>query len=131
MRETGLYAACGALPEGELRQANLRMLCQRGAEFEQNGGYTLSGFLQQLAEQKSSGDERSAKMLGENENLVRIMTIHKSKGLEFPVVFCARMSGKLPLSRRGGLLMHLCEPKPEHPPGNHGGRGLRDSAAAG
>ena len=106
VRETGLYAACGALPEGELRQANLRMLCQRGAEFEQNGGYTLSGFLQQLAEQKSSGDERSAKMLGENENLVRIMTIHKSKGLEFPVVFCARMSGKLHLSRRGGLLMH-------------------------
>ena len=106
VRETGLYAACGALPEGELRQANLRMLCQRGAEFEQNGGYTLSGFLQQLAEQKSSGDERSAKMLGENENLVRIMTIHKSKGLEFPVVFCARMSGKLHLARRGGLLMH-------------------------
>ncbi|MGN0777657.1 MAG: helicase-exonuclease AddAB subunit AddA [Aristaeellaceae bacterium] len=106
VRETGLYASCGALPEGELRQANLRMLCQRAAEFEENGGYTLSGFLQQLAEQKSSGDDRSAKMLGEGENLVRIMTIHKSKGLEFPVVFCARMNSKLHLPRRGGLLTH-------------------------
>ncbi|MGN1020291.1 MAG: helicase-exonuclease AddAB subunit AddA [Aristaeellaceae bacterium] len=106
VRETGLYAACGALPEGELRQANLRMLCQRATEFEQNGGYTLSGFLRQLEEQKASGDERSAKMLGENENLVRIMTIHKSKGLEFPVVFCARLSTKMHLPRRGGLLMH-------------------------
>lgn len=106
IRETGYYAACGSLPEGELRQANLRMLCQRAAEYEQSGGYILSGFLQQIAEQKASGDERSAKMLGENENLVRIMTIHKSKGLEFPVVFCARMNGKLHLPRRGGLLMH-------------------------
>ena len=73
IRETGYYAACGSLPEGELRQANLRMLCQRAAEYEQSGGYTLSGFLQQIAEQKASGDERSAKMLGENENLVRIV----------------------------------------------------------
>ena len=106
LRETGLYAACGALPEGELRQANLRMLCQRAAEYEANGGVTLSGFLRQMEEQRLSGDDRSAKTLGEGENLVRIMTIHKSKGLEFPVVFCARMGEKLHLNRRSGLMAH-------------------------
>jgi len=106
LRETGLYAACGALPEGELRQANLRMLCQRAVEYEANGGVTLSDFLRQMEEQRLSGDDRSAKTLGEGENLVRIMTIHKSKGLEFPVVFCARMGEKLHLNRRSGLMAH-------------------------
>lgn len=106
LRESGFYAACGALPEGELRQANLRLLCQRAAEYEQNGGVTLSGFLRQIDIQQQAGDSRSAKMLGESENLVRIMTIHKSKGLEFPVVFCLQMNGKMHLSRHGGLKMH-------------------------
>ena len=106
LRESGFYASCGALPEGELRQANLRLLCQRAAEYEDNGGVTLSGFLKQIDVQQQAGDSRSAKMLGENENLVRIMTIHKSKGLEFPVVFCLQMNSKMHLSRHAGLKMH-------------------------
>lgn len=106
VRETGFYASCGALPEGELRQANLRLLCQRAAEYESNGGITLSGFLKQIDQQQQAGDSRSAKTLGESENLVRIMTIHKSKGLEFPVVFCLRMSSKIHLPKRAGLKMH-------------------------
>ena len=106
MRESGFYAACGALPEGRLRQANLRLLCQRAAEYEDNGGVTLSGFLKQIDQQQQAGDSRSAKTLGENENLVRIMTIHKSKGLEFPVVFCLRLSSKMHLAKKSGLKMH-------------------------
>ena len=106
LRESGFYASCGALPEGELRQANLRLLCQRAAEYEDNGGVTLGGFLKQIDSQQQAGDSRSAKTLGESENLVRIMTIHKSKGLEFPVVFCLRMSSKIHLPRRTGLKMH-------------------------
>ncbi len=106
LRESGFYASCGALPEGELRQANLRLLCQRAAEYEDNGGVTLGGFLKQIDSQQQTGDSRSAKTLGESENLVRIMTIHKSKGLEFPVVFCLRMSSKIHLPRRTGLKMH-------------------------
>ncbi|MBQ8554657.1 MAG: helicase-exonuclease AddAB subunit AddA [Clostridia bacterium] len=106
IRDSGYYAACGALPKGELRQANLRMLYQRALAFEQGGGSTLADFLR-LTDQQSSGDDRmSAKMLGEGENLVRIMTMHKSKGLEFPVVFCMQMSGKLHRAYRGDLLMH-------------------------
>ena len=106
MRESGFYAACGALPEGKLRQANLRLLCQRASEYEDNGGVTLSGFLKMIDQQQQAGDSRSAKTLGENENLVRIMTIHKSKGLEFPVVFCLRLSSKMHLTKRSGLKMH-------------------------
>ncbi len=106
MQESGYYAAVGALPKGELRQANLRMLYQRAQVFEQDGGASLGEFLR-LTEEQSAGDDRmSAKMLGENENLLRIMTMHKSKGLEFPVVFLMQMSGGLHKPFRGELLMH-------------------------
>jgi len=106
LRDSGYYAAVGALPKGELRQANLRMLYQRALQFEQEGGETLTDFLR-MTDQQSSGDDRmSAKMLGENENLVRIMTMHKSKGLEFPVVFCMQMSGGLHKPYRGEVLLH-------------------------
>ena len=106
LRESGIYSACGALPKGELRQANLRLLCQRAAEYEANGGFTLSGFLQLSDQQRSAEDKRSAKTLGENENLVRIMTMHKSKGLEFPVVFCLQMSGGLHRAYTSEVQLH-------------------------
>lgn len=106
LRESGFYAACGALPEGNVRQANLRLLCQRAAEYEDHAGIGLSGFLKQIDVQQQAGDSRSAKLLGEGENLVRIMTIHKSKGLEFPVVFCLQMNAKMHLARRSGVKMH-------------------------
>ena len=106
MQSSGYYAAVGALPKGELRQANLRMLYQRAQAFENDGGETLADFLR-LTDEQSAGDDRmSAKMLGENENLLRIMTMHKSKGLEFPVVFCMQMSGGLHKPFRGELLLH-------------------------
>ncbi len=106
IRTSGYYAACGALPEGELRQANLRMLYQRAMEFEQNGGETLADFIDMMEQQASGDDRTTAKILGEGENLVRIMTMHKSKGLEFPVVFCMQMSGRLHKPYRGEVLMH-------------------------
>lgn len=106
MEESGYYAAVGALPKGELRQANLRMFYQRAQAFEQEGGETLADFLT-LTDEQSAGDDRSsAKMLGENENLLRIMTMHKSKGLEFPIVFCMQMNGSLHKPFRGDLLTH-------------------------
>lgn len=106
LRDSGFYAACGALPKGALRQANLRMLYQRALTFEQQGGETLADFIR-MTDQQASGDDRmSAKMLGEGEDLVRIMTMHKSKGLEFPVVFCMQMSGRLHKPYRGDVLLH-------------------------
>lgn len=106
LRTSGFYASCGALPKGELRQANLRLLCQRAAEYEANGGETLSGFLDLAEQQRAADDQRSAKTLGEGENLVRIMTMHKSKGLEFPVVFCLQLSGKLHKAYTSDINLH-------------------------
>lgn len=106
IRDSGYYAACGSLPKGELRQANLRMLYQRAMDFDLNGGETLADFIRMMEQQASADDRTSAKILGESENLVRIMTMHKSKGLEFPVVFCMQMSGKLHKANRDEVLMH-------------------------
>ncbi len=85
--DTGYYTIVGAMPAGEQRQANLRMLFERARQFEQTSYRGLFNFINFIDRMKgSSGDMGSAKILGENENVVRIMSIHKSKGLEFPVV---------------------------------------------
>ncbi|GAB6168719.1 helicase-exonuclease AddAB subunit AddA [Clostridium carnis] len=86
--DTSYYGYVGAMPNGKLRQANLKILFQRAKQFEQTsfkGLFNFINFINKL--RKSSGDMGSAKILGENEDVVRIMSIHKSKGLEFPVVF--------------------------------------------
>ncbi|AGX41098.1 helicase-exonuclease AddAB subunit AddA [Clostridium saccharobutylicum] len=86
--DTAYYGYVGAMPNGMLRQANLKILFQRARQFEQTsfkGLFNFISFINKLT--KSSGDMGSAKILGENEDVVRIMSIHKSKGLEFPVVF--------------------------------------------
>lgn len=103
LRETGLYAASGALPEGELRQANMLLMCQKAAEYEAQGGVTLHGFLDALEHIRAAGDATSAKILGEEENLVRIMTIHKSKGLEFPAVLVLGLDDPLHRAHTKGV----------------------------
>ena len=78
----------GLMPNGELRQANLKMLFQKAKQYESSnfkGLYNFINFIDRL--KLSSGDLGSAKLIGENDNVIRIMSIHKSKGLEFPVVF--------------------------------------------
>lgn len=86
--DTAYYGYVGAMPNGMLRQANLKILFQRAKQFEQTsfkGLFNFINFINKIT--KSSGDMGSAKILGEHEDVVRIMSIHKSKGLEFPVVF--------------------------------------------
>lgn len=78
----------GLMPNGELRQANLKMLFQKAKQYESSnfkGLYNFINFIDRL--KLSSGDLGSAKLIGEDDNVIRIMSIHKSKGLEFPVVF--------------------------------------------
>ena len=90
--DTGFYGYVGAMPNGKLRQANLKILFQRAKQYESTsfkGLFNFINFINKL--RKSSGDMGSAKVLGENEDVVRIMSIHKSKGLEFPVVFTSGM----------------------------------------
>ncbi|MBA5849949.1 helicase-exonuclease AddAB subunit AddA [Clostridium sp. cel8] len=88
--DTGYYGFVGAMPGGTQRQANLRMLFQKAEEYEKSSYKGLFNFINFINKLKvTSGDMGSAKILGENEDVVRIMSIHKSKGLEFPVVILA------------------------------------------
>ena len=106
MTDSGYYAAVGALPKGALRQGNLRMLYERVQAFEAEGGVTLAAFIARMDEQQRGGDSMSAKMLGENEDLVRVMTMHKSKGLEFPVVFLMNLSRSILRTRPSAMQLH-------------------------
>lgn len=93
--DTSYYGYVGAMPNGPQRQANLKILFQRAKKYEETsfkGVFNFISFIQKMR-RSSNNDMGSAKILGENEDVVRIMSIHKSKGLEFPVVFLAA-SGK-------------------------------------
>ena len=86
--DTGYYNYVGLMPNGDLRQANLKMLFQKAKDYESSNFKGLYNFINFIDKLKiSSGDMGSAKLIGENDDVVRIMSIHKSKGLEFPVVF--------------------------------------------
>ena len=86
--DTGYYNYVGLMPNGDLRQANLKMLFQKARDYESSNFKGLYNFINFIDKLKiSSGDMGSAKLIGENDDVVRIMSIHKSKGLEFPVVF--------------------------------------------
>ena len=90
-RETGYYDFVGGLPGGGQRQANLRALVDRARQFERNAASRgLFRFLRFLGRMRENGDDLgAARALGEQEDVVRVISIHKSKGLEFPVVFVA------------------------------------------
>lgn len=86
--ETGYFSIVGAMADGERKQANLRVLFERALQFEKTSYKGLFNFISFVDKLKTGkGDLGSAKILGENDNVVRLMSIHKSKGLEFPVVF--------------------------------------------
>lgn len=90
--DTGFYNYCGLMPNGVLRQANLKSLFEKAKQFETasfKGLYNFINFIDKL--KLGSGDLGSAKLIGENDDVVRIMSIHKSKGLEFPVVFLSNV----------------------------------------
>lgn len=102
MWESGYYTYCGALPAGKQRQANLRALSDKAGAFKAFGYGSIYGFLTYIRSiEKREVKTGQVKLVSENEDLVRIMTIHKSKGLEFPVVIVAGM-GKRFISARTG-----------------------------
>src|SRR5699024_3261616 len=86
------------LPNGNLRQANLKMLFEKAKQYEKASFKGLFNFINFIDKVKTnSGDMSSARIIGENDNVVRIMSIHKSKGLEFPIVFLSSTGKKFNL----------------------------------
>lgn len=94
-KQTGYYHYVSAMPGGDARRANLDMLVEKASAYEKTSYKGLFHFIRYIERlKKYHTDFGEASTLGEHENLVRIMSIHKSKGLEFPIVFLAGM-GKL------------------------------------
>ena len=93
--ETGYYDYVSAMPAGETRRANLDMLVEKAAEYEKTSYKGLFHFIRYIENlKKYNSDFGEASTVGEEDNTVRIMSIHKSKGLEFPIVFLAGMGKK-------------------------------------
>lgn len=121
IRDTGYGLYVSALPGGAQRQANLRALVDKAVAFQRSQMKGLFGFIRYLeALQKRKVSTGQVRLLSESDNVVRIMTVHKSKGLEFPFVllgglgkrFNRAASGKkLMLHKDLGLALRLVNPE--------------------
>ena len=106
--DSGYFDLVGSMPGGNQRQANLRALYDRARQYESTSFRGLFRFLRFIEKLKDrGGDLGAARALGEQEDVVRIMTVHKSKGLEFPVVIAAGLSKQFNMQDlRQGFLLH-------------------------
>ncbi len=103
---TGYLEYVSAKPGGMQRRANVEMLLTKAAAFEQTSYYGLFHFLRYMEQlEKYQVDYGEADILDENADVVRIMSIHKSKGLEFPVCFVAGLSKKFNMQDTTGRLI--------------------------
>lgn len=106
LEKTGYGSYAEALPAGERRAANLAMLVEKAVDFEKTSYRGLFHFVRYIEElQTYEIDFGEADMTSENADVVRIMTIHKSKGLEFPVVFVSGLSRAFNRMESGELLV--------------------------
>lgn len=106
--DTGYYNYVSMMNDGSLKVANLKMLFERAKQYETasfKGLYNFIRFMDKL--KKNEGELENAKLIGENDNVIRIMSIHKSKGLEFPIVFLSTTGKKFNLrDLNDNLLLH-------------------------
>lgn len=106
--ETGYEDYVSAMPGGEQRRANLKMLVQKARTFESTSYKGLFHFVRYIEQlQKYDVDYGEASIEDEQSDTVRIMTIHKSKGLEFPIVFAVGMGKGMNLQdARSRVVLH-------------------------
>ena len=102
---TGYYDYCSGLPVGTQRISNLRLIADKASKFEEMSHSGLYGFLRYVESMEASDKTDSeAKVMSESENVVRVMSVHKSKGLEFPVVIFANASKGTTNKNSGGSI---------------------------
>ena len=103
--ETGLHHIVGAMQSGDIRRGNLDALMAQAAAFEADGVKGLPAFLNHIGTVKKNVGIGSAQFA--SENVVRVITMHKSKGLQFPVVFLPRLGKKFNAQdSREPLMLH-------------------------
>ncbi len=116
LEETGYAAIVKAMKDSEIRAANLRYIIDTANRYEKNSSGSLSGFIR-YAEKAVNSDESAAPAVGEGD-YVRVMSIHKSKGLEFPVCFVAEcekvfndmdLRNSLIVNSRTGIGIKCCD----------------------
>lgn len=109
LAETGYRLYVSALPGGEQRNANIELLLEKAGAFEKTSFYGLFHFIRYMETiQEQEVDFGEANILDENADVVRIMTIHKSKGLEFPICFVSGMAKQFNLMDvRQGIIMDV------------------------
>lgn len=109
IRETGYAAYIGSMPGGEQRYANLELLLERAGAFEKTSFYGLFHFIRYLETmQEKEVEFGEANILDENADVVRVMTIHKSKGLEFPICFVCGLGKQFnQMDTRQAILMDV------------------------
>lgn len=108
LEETGYADYAAAMPAGRQRAANLNMLIEKAIDYEKTSYRGLFHFIRYIDElQKYDVDFGEADMVGENDNAVNIMSIHKSKGLEFPICFvCGTGKAFNKQDTRSRLILH-------------------------
>ena len=106
--QTGYFSLVQAMPNGPLRRANLLLLLQYARDSQRGGVRELSGFLRFLTRLEQAGENlASAGTSNESDDVVRIMTIHRSKGLQFPICILAGCSSEFNLSdARAPIVLH-------------------------
>lgn len=88
LEETGYFDYAGGMPGGRQRQANLRALHERARQYDTFARHGLARFLRFIERlREAEGDLGTAPAVGESDDVVRIMSVHTSKGLQFPIVF--------------------------------------------
>ncbi|MGI5883906.1 MAG: UvrD-helicase domain-containing protein [Candidatus Spyradocola sp.] len=97
LEETGILARFAALPRGQARVGNLRSLPTRAAEYDE-AGLRLGDFLRRIESTAGRNREEDVPAFSENDDVVRIMTVHKSKGLQFPIVIGAGLGARFRFS---------------------------------
>ena len=107
MLDSGYYLLTGAMPDGARRQANMRMLCDKAEAYAAEGEASLYGFTRYV-EALRSGKIKipEANLQSTKEDAVRIMTMHKSKGLEFPMVIVTGLGKRLTYVTGGKMIFH-------------------------
>ncbi len=108
MEETGYGDYVASLPSGEQRKANLEMLVEKAVSFESTSYKGLFHFIRYIEQlRKYDVDYGEASVLDEQADTVRLMSIHKSKGLEFPIVFVSGMSKRFNTQDvKGSIVIH-------------------------
>ena len=104
LSETRAHVAFALRPAGEQALANVLHVAELARQYEVSGGMSFRGFVEELRAQADGGQAAEAPILEEGSDGVRLMTVHKAKGLEFPVVILADITAKLKSDRADRLI---------------------------